>query len=238
MTSTTATTVAAQRRTSFFNAMAVALLLVVVVGFAPTFFLRHFFDVPRVPGYVLLHGVVMTAWFAWLLVQSTLIRTNRIRLHRRMGVAGIALAATVLVMGLTATIGGVTRVSEADARALVPLFWLNLCLLLDFLLCASAAFVWRRQPEVHKRLMMFASINLIGPAFGRIAQWPAFAGLGGFINAMPAFFIVAMVAHDIIERRRLHLVTGVVGGAILASLAVAGLIGNSEFGESFVLELR
>jgi hypothetical protein len=36
--------------------------------------------VPAVPGYVLVHGVVMTAWFAWFLVQSVFIKTNRIRL--------------------------------------------------------------------------------------------------------------------------------------------------------------
>jgi hypothetical protein len=141
-------------------------------------------------------------------------------------------------MGLVTTVLGVTRVSEADARALVPLFWLNLCLLLDFLVCATAAFAWRRQPEVHKRLITFASISLVGPAFGRIAQWPALAEFGGLINAAPALFIVAMVLNDVLVRKRVHFVTGVAGGAILASLAIAGLTGNSAFGESFVLGLR
>jgi hypothetical protein len=238
MTASVETAIGPQRRSGFFNAMAVALLLVVVIGFSPTFFLRPFFDVPPVPDYVLFHGIVMTAWFAWFLVQSTFIKTNRIRLHQQLGVAGIGLAAAVVAMGLTVALGGVTRVSEADARALVPLFWLNLCLLLDFVLCTSAALLWRRKPDVHKRLMLFASISLIGPAFGRIAGWSVLSGFAGVINALPALFILALVVHDVMLRKRPHFVTAAVGGALLASLAVAGLMGNSEFGESFVLGLR
>jgi hypothetical protein len=227
-----------RRRSGFFNALAVALLLVGVVGFAPTFFFRPFFDVPPMPDYVLLHGVVMTAWFVWFLGQSVFIKRNRIGLHRRLGVAGMGLAAAVVIVGLTVTLGSVTRLSDAEFRAVMPLFWLNLILLLDFSLCTLAAFVWRRRPDVHKRLMAFASISLIGPAFGRIAGWSAFGPFGGLINAMPVLFIVAIVGHDIIVRKRPHFVTAVVGGAFLASLAIAGLLENSDFGESFVLGLR
>jgi hypothetical protein len=43
-------------RTRIFLGLSGALLLIVLVGFARTFYLRAFIDVPDVPAYVLLHA--------------------------------------------------------------------------------------------------------------------------------------------------------------------------------------
>ena len=227
-----------RRRSGFFRGAAIALLLVALVGFGRTFFFRPFFDVPAVPGYVFIHGAVMTAWFVWFLLQTLLIQTNRVALHRRLGVAGMGLAVAVVAMGLVATLGGVGRLLEdVDSRTASVLVWFNFFLLLDFSGCAFAAYLWRQRADVHKRLMLFASISLIGPAFARIAMWPVLGDSGGPINAMPALFLVAIVVHDLLERKRLHLVTAVAGGLSLLTIPLAALVGSSEFGRAFVLGL-
>jgi hypothetical protein len=46
-----------------------------------------------------------------------------------------------------------------------------------------AAFIWRRQPEAHKRLMLLATIDLLNAA---VARWP----LALMANGPPAFFAV------------------------------------------------
>ena len=67
---------------SFFFVSASALLLTLLIGFAPTLYLRAFFDAPPIPGYLYVHGGVLTAWFVWLLVQTTMVRLGRIAVHR------------------------------------------------------------------------------------------------------------------------------------------------------------
>jgi hypothetical protein len=58
------------------------------------------------------------------------------------------------------------------------------------------------------------------------------------IGAMPALFIAGTVLHDLVERRRLHVVTATGGGFLLVSLAMAACVADSDFGRWFVLDLR
>jgi hypothetical protein len=48
-------------------------------------------------------------------------------------------------------------------------------------------------------------------------------------------FLAAIVLQDVVERRRLHIVTVIGGGLMLASLGVSAMVGASDFGRSFVL---
>lgn len=103
-----AETEAADRRRKwrwFFVSMALALLAVVVVGFAPTFFLRGYFGTARLPPglrtfpvYLWVHGVVLTSWFLLFFAQTVLVASHRTGLHRRLGVFGAVLAMAVVLV--------------------------------------------------------------------------------------------------------------------------------------------
>jgi hypothetical protein len=87
---------AARVQTRFFSYMSAVILVSVLVGFAPTLYLRGWFvEVPAIGPRVWLHGVVLTAWFVAFWLQATLIARPRVAWHRRTGwlVAVIALAA-------------------------------------------------------------------------------------------------------------------------------------------------
>ena len=87
----------------FFFGMSVVLLLFVLSGFAPTLYLRAFFNVPPIPASIYLHGGILTGWFIWLVVQTSLVQTARTAMHRRLGVVGVVWAAGVVAGGLLAT---------------------------------------------------------------------------------------------------------------------------------------
>src|SRR5678815_1698581 len=106
-------TTEAAPHTSFFFWSSALLLSFLLVGFAPTLYLRALFAVAPIPGYLYVHGAVLTAWFAWLVVQTTMVRTGRIALHRRLGVVGAVIAAAVIVASLMATMGFVARLRAA-----------------------------------------------------------------------------------------------------------------------------
>ena len=65
------------------------------------------------PGYLYVHGSVLTAWFVWLLVQTSMVRTGRTATHRRLGIVGVVIGAMVIATGPMATLGQVGRLRDA-----------------------------------------------------------------------------------------------------------------------------
>src|SRR5262245_46184412 len=96
---------ATRQRSRVFMALAVLMFLIVIAAFTPTLYLRQLFGMTdyatgglELPGHLLAHGVLLTAWFALLVAQAGLIAAERTAVHMRLGAAGIAVA-----IGLVAT---------------------------------------------------------------------------------------------------------------------------------------
>ena len=194
------------------------LLLIVLGGFTPTLDLRPVFKPPALPAYLFLHGIVLTSWFAWLFMQSLLIRSGKTALHRRLGVLGAVLAAAVPFAGLMATAGVTNRVAaagidlDADASVLVGLglsgltvreflafvAWANLSSAISFAVLAWTGILLRRRPAAHKRLMLLATVAILGPALARLSRLPIF-------GAIPPLFLEACsLSPSTSHRRRLR----------------------------------
>lgn len=242
-------------RTGFFFWMSALLLAFLLVGFAPTLYLREFFPVAPIPGYLYVHGAVLTSWFVWLLLQTSFVRTGNTAMHRRMGVIGTIIGAAVVVAGPMASFGVVGRLREADLdwdtdmSALpflgvdgVPMVnfaaqvvWGNLVSIVVFAGLLAAAVLLRRNPQAHKRLMVLGSIAIVGPALARISRWPIFGGEdSGFIPIVFFGLVTAVIAHDLITTRRLHRVTWIGAAAIVASSVAQQLVAGSELGRAFI----
>jgi hypothetical protein len=178
--------------------------LIVLAGFARTYYLKPFFSTPDLPGRIVhLHGIVMTTWVLLFIVQVSLVATRRTRVHQRLGIAGSVLAALVVVVGvltaLSAAARGATPGPPPLAFLVVPLGDMFV-----FAVLIGLALYFRRKPQLHKRLMLLAAINLLTPAIARIP-------LSFIYNGGPlAFFgltdlcLLGFVAYDTIKHRRLH----------------------------------
>jgi uncharacterized membrane protein YozB (DUF420 family) len=183
----------------YYLVAAVLVVLVVFVGFAPSFYLKgHLGPARELSPLVQIHGAVMTAWFALFLVQTVLVRRGRTDVHRRLGYFGgflaAALASLVLLVQFNAT---------RDARAHLGTIHVEgstIGFMLEFLLLVGLALWWRKRPETHKRLMLVATVILLGAAWGR---YPV-----EFIRQNSGLFtkggLVALVAADTWIHRRLH----------------------------------
>ena len=213
-------------RNPFFSVMSGLILLIVLSGFTPTLYLRPAFNPPPIPAYLFLHGIVLTSWFVWFFMQTLLIQSRRTALHRRLGVAGAALAVTVPFAGLMASAGVVGRVAangidlNADARVLVGLgvsgmtvarflggvVWGNLSSAVSFAVLAWTGLLLRRRPAAHKRLMLLATIAIVGPALARLSRFAIFGASeqGPFSTVVIFTLLGAVIAHDIVTTRRIH----------------------------------
>ena len=190
--------------------MAAAMLAVNVVGFVPTLYFRPFFDVPTIPFYLYAHGVVGTAWFVLVLAQALLIDNRLLRTHRALGWLGVCLAAIVLALGVYTSTNMVPRhsalgaVSEADVRLYGFVTSGDLAGFINFPTFIALALAFRRRSmDVHMRLMLLATLSILGPAVSRIASW--FGEIPNpIIPVVMLGFVAFLAIHDLRSRGRLH----------------------------------
>lgn len=193
----------------FYSGMAVAMAVVVFLGFAPTFYLRAFYEpIVTVGGAATLsplayfHGVIFTAWVMLFIVQTSLVAARRVDLHRKTGVAGLLLAAAMVVVGSWTAIAAAARGSGPPGADPLRFLAVPLFDMVVFAPLVTAAFWLRRNKEAHKRLMLLASVSLLAAA---VARLPGMLPLGPLAFFGVAYlFIVAGVAFDLATRRRIH----------------------------------
>lgn len=224
----------------YFFWSSVLLLAFVLVGFAPTLFLRAWFGVEPIPAFLYLHGAVLTSWFAWLVVQASLVRTGNSATHRRTRWAGAAIGAAVCLAGPMASVGVVHRLRAAsldwdtDMNAL-PFLGVtgvkmidfvtnvvigNLFSIVEFAVLLSVAIWLRKSPHWHNRLVLLASFAIIGPALARISRWPVIGGEDTpFVLIVLVALLATLAANDLATRRRVHRAT-VTGLAFLVIMSL------------------
>ncbi|MGZ3258135.1 MAG: hypothetical protein ACXWIO_02985, partial [Croceibacterium sp.] len=88
-------------RPSFFFWMTLAMCVFVFGGFGMHSFLPALRgNFPPAPPIVHLHAVVFVSWMILLVTQSALVGAGNIKLHRSLGMWGIAHATAIMIFGL------------------------------------------------------------------------------------------------------------------------------------------
>jgi hypothetical protein len=187
-----------------------------------------------------------------LLAQTTLIAAHRQDVHRRLGVLGAIVAAGVAAISLFLVLGlparakagvffGETTIDPVTVRFIV---WTDLAALAIFVLYVVMALLMRRRSDVHKRLLLLASIAILGPAAARVGLLlSTHTTLPAWVEALvQVFFFIGLpltlVFYDLRSSRRVHRTTivGIVG--LLASTAVGIAIALSPAGASLISALE
>src|SRR3990167_589923 len=165
----------AARPELFWHRMAIGLAIFIVLGFLQ-FALRGFVDPVAAPFWVHLHGALMLAWLALLIVQPTLVARDNLALHRRLGWIGAGLA--LVITGLGIFTGLASLVLGRFPPFFTPPYFLALTTVesLVFGLMVWAAVRRRHTTAWHRRLMIGATIVILEPALGRILPMPLMIG--------------------------------------------------------------
>lgn len=210
----------------FYTGMAVASAIIVFVGFSPTFFTRSAELGPLSP-LLFVHGIAFTAWLVLLVSQTGLIAAQRRDLHRKLGVVGVALAFTMVVLGMLVAVDllnrGVVPIPGLNPRSF---FAIPVRDILTFAILAGAGIHFRRDAEMHKRLMLIATITLLAAAIARMPI-PGMATLGPpLFYGLQDLLIVIGILYDRFTRGRVHRAYGwglglMVGSQVLF-LAISG----------------
>jgi hypothetical protein len=211
----------------FFTFVAVAVTVTVLAGFVPLYTLRLLHHDPNLTLQVHAHGFVMTAWIALFLTQTLLFARHRVVLHRRLGIFGAGLAMLVILVGTPTLARSAARRSHDihSTRFLWMLVAFDGIGLVVFGCLVGIAILLRRRGDYHKRLMLLATLSLLGPAFGRLTAYAKGLRSDSDIGVLRlcAGTVLACAVVDAVRSHRLH-PTFVWGGASVIGMNVATYI--------------
>jgi len=157
-----------------FLAAAIGFPLLVLLGYFKSYYFSGFFDArPIANALVHAHGIVMSVWVLYFVAQVVLIRSKNIKLHMSMGMAGIGLAALVVVVGLaTAWDSNMVRETAPPGWNPQAFFLIPVGDMVLFVIFFAGAIYYRKRPAEHKSLMLLTAINFIPAALFRLPILP------------------------------------------------------------------
>jgi hypothetical protein len=213
-------------RSRFHVWLGLWMFAIVVIGFWPTYFAPLLRGTLTIPTVVHAHGLVFLGWMGLLMTQVIVAARGNIRLHRRIGRWGLAYGCVVIVIGLiVGPANAVIKVNsgvwtrDQAARSLL----VNVGDMVSFAAWFGAAIWYRVRPEVHKRLMVVATVALL---FAALARWNFIASPLARAGIWLSPIFIGMV-HDWITRRRVHPVY-ILGSIALFLFAFRLPFANSE----------
>jgi hypothetical protein len=157
-----------------YAAVAFLLLVATLLGFQQFFLHGKAYPgreiVPHAKLLVVAHGVAMSSWIVLFVIQPLLIVGAHRRLHMTLGKIGAVLAACIVVLGLQVPIA-VTRYGPE-----FPLWGLTrrqfmaipIISILVFGIFVAIGVWYRRRPEIHRPMMLLATLSIVAAATDRI----------------------------------------------------------------------
>ncbi len=190
----------------FYLGLTLFLFATVIIGFWPSYFGTLLSGGVTRPLVMHAHGAVFTGWMLLLFLQVGLASSGRVRAHRRVGSFGIWYGTLVWIMGVIATFAAPVIHVQAGEWPLDQAAGFLILPIGDMILFGGffgAAVKYRNKPEIHKRLIVAATVAL------------AFAAVARMNLSLPIFFVIwmapmaALAAFDVRSIGKVHRVTAI-----------------------------
>ncbi|HEX2846126.1 MAG TPA: hypothetical protein VHN59_06230 [Chitinophagaceae bacterium] len=173
----------------------------------------------RTPISIYIHGAFAFCWLCLFFIQATLIRYNNFRLHKALGIFGAFIA---IGTALTMLPAGVYQVQKDLDKGLGEASYSNIVGVVTnatiFLAIVIAGILNRKNPPVHKRLMLLATILVLWVAWFRFRHYfPSVPRPDIWFGlVLSNSLIIVSWIWDRSVNGRLHPVLGWVGAFIIA----------------------
>ena len=165
-------------------------IILTIIGFIPTYFGPIISTGKEFEMVFHIHGLFGALWLLLLLSQTFLIHSGNRAVHKKLGyvsvVVAIGIFVTLQMVGLRSYELIALETGDADISFVITPF-------LDSLTFAAlyiGAIYYRKKPQIHKRLMLLATILLLWVAWVRLRHYlPPFPGafplFGSVLGLMP-----------------------------------------------------
>lgn len=186
--------------------MSLVIAAVVIYGFSHTIQEKLLHAAPPRPLLLYIHAAVFSGWLFFLILQSALVQTRKVRWHQRIGWFGVVLGVAMAIIGFSTAVTmarfnkSILHTRYPEANLLISFFDIT-----AFTIPFVLAIYWRKKPEFHRRLQLLASCALTAAAFGRF----------------PPLFVVSRATHGLFAFTFLIWATLYAGVDMLVLIALA-----------------
>jgi hypothetical protein len=185
----------------FYFIMSLVIAAVVIYGFSHTVSGNLIHGTPVRPIILWCHAFAFSGWVVFFIVQSALVRTRKVSIHRTLGWFGLALGIAMIVLGVTTAVSMAKFHIEFGGSLADPAAFLVVSLhdMLTFAVFFTLALWWRKRPEWHRRFILIASCALTAAAWGRAPFIPFpwfYAGVD--------FLVLLGAVRDLAVMKRVH----------------------------------
>jgi hypothetical protein len=217
----------------FYSGMAIVMCVCVYIGFSPTYFGAGMLRAPLPSPILHVHGAAFTLWMLLFVVQTALVSARSVHWHRSLGTIAFCLPPLMVVLGVMAAIDALhrgVRIGPLDPAVSLAIPLIGI---LSFAIIIYASWRARRRPDAHKRLILIATIGLVGAAFGRF-PWDRI-GLPPAAGAVTGtgVLLLLLVVYELISIRRIHRSTMWAAPLAFAAVALAVPIGMTHAWHAF-----
>ena len=208
----------------FYLIMSLLMAAVFIGGFGQTV-PDDFTHKPGLPLLLHVHGAVFTLWVLVFVAQPAFVARGSLKLHRQVGMAGAWLAGLMVIMGLAATIFAIRYKFIPSFFPPTVFLVMNGIGILVFGGLVAGGVALRRKAEWHKRLMLCATISILGPGLGRLLPMDSFGAAAPLVMfGVILLFAFAGPVVDLFVRKRIHpAYAWGVGAIVLSNLLIAPL---------------
>jgi hypothetical protein len=204
----------------FFVSMAVAIAATVVFAFT-TSFLRTDLATKLNFTWVQAHVATFGAWILLFFTQTVLVASDRVDIHRRVGIFGACLAGVMIALTVGAALGAFWTSQPRPGFEALVYFTVPHVDMIAFTIFVTAGLLLRNRPDTHKRLMLLATISLLDAVSERL---PVIGHGGKYAHfAVQDMFVMAGIVYDLVSRERIN-PAYIWGGLIILLLPPAAVV--------------
>lgn len=204
----------------FYLGFALIAAAFVLAGFTRTFFLPIARQTFTAPWFVYCHAALFFTWIALLVLQASLVVRRRLALHRRLGRVAVGLIPCMVISAVVVASWATARDYRATPDdGVIAFYFGELMDMVMFGTFAVFAYHHRGRPAAHKRLMLLATLALLGAGIGRIPV------IGTASNYITLGMLGAIVLVDRASLRRLHPATFIGGLGLIIGVFIEEPLG-------------
>jgi hypothetical protein len=184
----------------FYSIASFSLLVLTFIGFQLFYLKGEAYPgrplTPPIRTLVITHGILMSVWMLLAVVQPLLVGMRFKRVHMKLGILGMLLTIAMVFVGWMVGIAA-TRVNPPEMQ----LFGLNgrqfmavpLVGIIVFALFVLIGVMNRRRPEIHRPMMLMATLSVVAAALGRIPQISAWSFGTWWEQTFSAFVMTVVI---------------------------------------------
>jgi len=216
---------------TFFTAVALIGIAAILIGFLKTFIIPILSGTKTWPFAIYLHASFVFGWVLLFLIQSLLIQNKKYKTHIFIvrWAAFIAVGAAVSIIP-AALYQCERELKEGLGQTAISAIVGSLASATMFLALVTFAIVYRKKSQIHKRLMLLATILLIWPAWFRWRHY--FPSVERpdiwFAVVLADSLIIVAFIWDWIKNKRIHLTLLFGGLFIIAESCMEILLFDSS----------